>query len=286
VRESRTIEDIILEGDERGMSLLRPHLPQDFATDAAKFVLEHPGKVLILTGFYILSAGATETDGPPGAAVLGEALAALGYEVVFVTDIWSSEVIRALASPGRRVVEFPFTDHDSSTTDARQLIEEESPSLLIAVERAGLTGDRTYRNQRNIDISAYNAKLDYLVEQHPHSVGIGDGGNEIGMGLVAEAIRARREMTISPSVTKTSKLIVATCSNWGAYGLVAALSLLHRTRLLPAFDEIQRYIHLAVEAGAVDSASGLREPRVDGRALDEERTCIEELHELLKRSGC
>ena len=50
----------------RNMTSLRPHLPADFATEAAQLLLDHPGKVLIVTGFYILAAAAPETDGPPG----------------------------------------------------------------------------------------------------------------------------------------------------------------------------------------------------------------------------
>ena len=39
-----------------------------------------------MTGFYILAAEAAETDGPPGAIVIGNALQSIGYEVVYVTD--------------------------------------------------------------------------------------------------------------------------------------------------------------------------------------------------------
>ncbi|MCH9011199.1 MAG: DUF4392 domain-containing protein, partial [Chloroflexi bacterium] len=76
-----TIEDIILDRDRRGISKLRQYLPADFCDQAAGFILEHPGKAIITTGFYILAAGVPETDGPPGAVAIGNALEALGFEV-------------------------------------------------------------------------------------------------------------------------------------------------------------------------------------------------------------
>jgi len=267
------------------MSSLRPCLPNDYVSDAANLVVEHPGKALIVTGFYILAANAPETDGPPGSIVLGQALAKLGFEVAFVTDEWSSDVMNALAPQRQRVIEFPMASHHESATHAQNLLDDERPSLIIGIERAGFTSDGTYRNRKGHDISRYNAKTDYLFKQHPVSIGIGDGGNEIGMGLVADVIQEENDVEATPSVTATTKLIISTCSNWGAYGLVAALSLLIQKYLLPTFDEIQRCIEVAVQAGAVDSSSCRHEPRVDGRSLKEERSCLTELRTLLRRRG-
>ena len=57
-----SIEDIILAQDKRGISALRSHLPSDYCLQTARFVLDHPGPVLIATGFSIPMAQATETD--------------------------------------------------------------------------------------------------------------------------------------------------------------------------------------------------------------------------------
>ena len=72
-----SIEDIILGDDQRGVAALRTHLPKDFCDQAAQCVLDNPGVTVIVTGFYISMAGATETDGLPGALALGRALEAL-----------------------------------------------------------------------------------------------------------------------------------------------------------------------------------------------------------------
>ena len=52
-----SIEDIILSQDKRGMLALRPHLPDDYCSQAAQFIIDHPGGVIIVTGFYVVMAG-------------------------------------------------------------------------------------------------------------------------------------------------------------------------------------------------------------------------------------
>ena len=61
---TQTIEDIILDHDRRGINALRPHVPADFCTQAARYALVHSGPVIIATGFYIMMSDAPETDGP------------------------------------------------------------------------------------------------------------------------------------------------------------------------------------------------------------------------------
>ena len=251
----KSIEDIILQQDIRNMTALRPHLPVGYVTEAAQLVLDNPGKALIATGFYIFVAKAPETDGPPGAAAIGNALKALGYEVAYVTDKWSKKAVEACVD-GDDVIEFPIASHHASADFAQKVIEEHDPSVLISIERAGLTGDGTYRNFRGVDISDFNAKIDHLFDQHPCSVGIGDGGNEIGMGNLKHVIPGLDKLPTNPCVTTTTRLIAASCSNWGGYGLVAALSVLKKKNLLPSVEQEMEWVRETVRAfwpSSVDS---------------------------------
>ena len=56
-----------------------------FCESAASLILDHPGTVLIATGFYIPAGAAPETDGPPGAVALARrvrvALESAGVEL-------------------------------------------------------------------------------------------------------------------------------------------------------------------------------------------------------------
>jgi len=280
-----TIEDIVLDRDKRGIAALRPHLASDYCDRAARVVLDNPGTAMIVTGFYIITAGATETDGPPGAVVIGDALRSIGYEVVYVTDRYTMDVMEGTAGSESRVVDFPIAGVEESRAFAKELLSEVAPSVIIGIERCGLTSEGLYRNMRGVDISQYNAKADYLFESGIPSVGIGDGGNEIGLGNLADIIPTVPSLVRLPCVTTTSELVIASVSNWGGYGLVAALSRAKGKNLLPSIEAEQELVKRNVELGAVDGPSGEAVPMVDGFTLEENSQALRELHDLLSDEG-
>ncbi len=281
----QSIEDLILANDQRGVSELRPHLPADFCNRAAQYILDHPGGALIVTGFYILSAGKPETDGPPGAIAIGNALQALGRRVSYVSDSHATPLLRDWLGDEAEVVDFPIWDAKSSQQAAADILSELKPSLVISIERCGRSKDDKYRNMRAADITAYTARLDYLFESGIPSVGIGDGGNEIGMGNLAAFIPGVDRLPDEPAVTQVDRLVLASVSNWGGYGLVAALSQLVGRNLLPTVEEDARMIRRMVKLGAVDGFSGENKNYVDGFTLEKNGEVLQRLHNLLQNSG-
>ena len=280
-----TIEDIILDRDRRGISRLRPHLPADYASQAAQIILDNPGTAIVVTGFYILDAGFAETDGPPGAVVIGSALNQLGYKVVHVTDRYATEIMDKTGGDYSSVVDFPITDDEASIAFARKLIADLSPSVLVAIERCGLTDEGKYRNMRGRDITDYNARIDHLFHSDVPSVGIGDGGNEIGMGNLAEEVTQVESLVKIPCITETTKLMLASVSNWGGYGLAAALSALSGRNLLPSIEEEQELLRNTVDLGAVDGMSAKQEYKVDGFTVEENSETLQALHDHLASIG-
>lgn len=280
-----SIENIILDRDRRGISSLRVHLPDDFCGQAAGIILQNPGKAIIVTGFYILGAGITETDGPLGAVVIGNALRLIGYEVVYVTDKYTEPVMTALLETGDRVVNFPIADVVASEKFAKQVLVDESPSVLIAIERCGMTDEGRYRNMRGRDISEYNAKTDYLFTDSHVSLGIGDGGNEIGMGNLSMIIPSVPSLVSRPCMTNVTKLVISSVSNWGGYGLVAAMSIRKGKNLLPTVAAEQELLKGAVKAGAVDGMSGKNECKVDGFTMQENSQVVAELRNYIAGEG-
>jgi hypothetical protein len=264
-----SIEEIILSNDQRSISAIRPSLPVDYCMDAALYVLERPGTVLIATGFYILSGDAVETDGPPGAAAIGRALESLGRRVVYVTDAHGTVVVRAAVGPEAEVVEFPFAGPEESDSIAKTMLAEYEPALLIAIERCAPDDCGVYRNHKSVDITAQTAHVDRLFDLHRESVGIGDGGNEVGMGLLEFEISETTGLPNSPAVTQTAKLVIASVSNWGAWGLLTAMSRIERRDLLPSIDTESERIERCVEAGAVDGLSGEHVAKIDGFEMDD-----------------
>ena len=277
----RSIEDIILAKDRRGISTVRSYLPDDFCKRAALLALSRVGPVLIVTGFYIKKAGKPETDGPPGALVLGEALSRLGRDISYVTDEPSLSMMQTLASErGGRVLAFPVNDRAGSEAFAKEILSTLNPSLLISVERCGPTRDGRYLNLRSEDISYATAKLDLLFQHHDSTIGIGDGGNEIGMGNVAHVIPQTVGL-VDPCVTRATELVIAGVSNWGAYGLVAAMSRLTGFKLLPGLDQEMELVERVLALGAVDGISGLAERSVDGFSLTQSQEVLVALHQSL-----
>ncbi|MBI4716732.1 MAG: DUF4392 domain-containing protein [Planctomycetes bacterium] len=226
-------------------------------------------RVAVVSGFFIPEAGAGETDGPPGAKAVGEALTRLGIRVDYLTDERNAPLFRALG------VEPVIPDAD--------YLDHAAPTHLLSIERVGRGADGRYRNMRGQDITSTTAPLDDLFldagRRGLTTIGIGDGGNEIGMGRVfAEALETIKQGSRLATVVATDFCIAAGVSNWGAYGLVGAISVLDGRDLLPnaaqVASELEQLIHVG---GAVDGISLRRECTVDGLPLAETLRILEEV---------
>jgi hypothetical protein len=235
--------------------------------------LRRARRVVITTGF-VVDTGTAETDGPPGAAVLGRAMRTLGVDVSYVTDDVTAPVLAAalktLGEPAE-VMRYP-----PGGAAARDVLARTRPTHLVAVERPGRTQDGAYRNMRGIDVSDWNAPLDEMFLQARAArrrsivtIGVGDGGNEIGMGNVGARLRRAGSLAVRiASIVRVDHLVVAGVSNWGAYGIVAHLGRLTARPLFHTPDDERRLVAACVAAGACDGVTRRREPTVDGLPLD------------------
>lgn len=223
------LEELILGNSRRGMDRIADLLPKDFCAEAGRYVLRWPrGRVLLVTGFYV--AGRGETDGPPGSRLLFHALSRLGFSPLVVTDPFCAAYFSAAGLP------FVTFGPEAGEGELRSLLDEENPVGMIAVERCGRAADGRYINSRGVDIQGRMAPLDglFLSFDGP-TVGVGDGGNEIGMGNLAEGIAKRLDRI--PCAVRTDRLVIATVSNWGALGLCAAMGQLpSEAELLAAYE--------------------------------------------------
>jgi len=281
--KSLSVEDIILSRDRRGVSKLRQYMPENYCDQAARLVLDSPNTAMIATGFYISSASAIETDGPPGAIAIGKALQAIGYEVMYVTDCYAAPVMNSVLGEGFEVIEFPILSDKASREFAQKVLSEVDPSVLISIERCGMTREGLYRNMRDIDMSEHTARLDYLFLDHPKTIGIGDGGNEIGMGNLSSVIPTIDSLVKFPCVTKVNKLVISSVSNWGGYGLAAALSKRVGKDVLISEEQEEALVRHIVDEGAVDGVSGVNEYKIDGFTMRESGEVITELHSFLDK---
>jgi hypothetical protein len=118
---------------------------------AATHLANYGKRAAIVTGFFIPGGDppAAETDGPPGALVLAQALHSVGIETVVVSDVFCFGALAAAAHsagyPGERLVRYPnFSDFGSADSNAVTWRSDffsrgsgKELSHLIAVERVG-----------------------------------------------------------------------------------------------------------------------------------------------------
>ena len=212
---TETIEDIILQHGSRGMDQVREHLKPGYCRRAARLIIENRGKVLIGTGFPV--AGSFESDGPIGAIALYQILSHLNYQPIFVCAPPLSRIL----TKRFETCEIPILTWDKSKPMARKILKKLNPSLVVSVERSGVTQDGRYYNMHAEDISDFTAKYDLFFNYAAcPTIAFGDGGNEIGMGNVETILT---DMGIIPSVTTCDELVISTVSNWGVYGVIALM---------------------------------------------------------------
>lgn len=280
-------------------------------------VRTHRGPVVIATGFPE-GAGVPETDGPVGAALIARALLlGLGIETVILTDEdWVGMMEATCRGAGLAPLPFPVdgvvrplefirpvyirsTPKDLEgcrrVTDA--ILDQTRPSLVISIERPGANDNGLYHGLggRSLDgmVADYDQFFARAKAEGVPFVGIGDGGNELGMGVVAEKLK-----TFSPkakdcgtpgrggvaAAMAADLLIVSNVSNWGATGLIAALSAyLGKPRIFHDGALEKRCIEQCVAFGGVDGMFMGPEPAVDGISGTEWEGLVNTLRNTLDR---
>jgi hypothetical protein len=271
--------------DPGGRGIARLVVPGAMARAARQLVGAE--RVVLLTGFVARPSWAAETDGPSGTVVLGRALRRLGARVAYLADPPVAPLLdaclRALGEP-RDLWAVPAAG-DRALRAARARVAAFAPTHLVAVERPGRARDGGYYNARGGSVAAVNAPLDALFVRRRRGVvtlGVGDGGNEIGMGRVHG--RVARDVPNGGrigSVVRTDHLVVAGTSNWGAWGVTAHLALASGRALLHTPAEEARLLRAMVRAGGVDGLTGARQLSVDGLPLALHQALLGLLRELV-----
>jgi hypothetical protein len=280
----------------------------DFAAACQSFANLKAGNVAIVTGFAIASVDPVraETDGPPGALFLARVLREMGMKVTLVTDRYASLALEAGVSKAGQtrqiqVLEMPMEASDIYIDDFRDRV---GPlTHLISIERVGPShtpqsiisqeeGTRTIlerfrekvsevdydrpHNMRGVDIGEFTSPIHLLFQDRlaEVTIGIGDGGNEIGMGKIAwQTIRDNiPNGATCASRIATDYLLVCGISNWGGYALAHGVSLVRGnsiSRQLFNVDQERELFETMLKAGPfVDGVKGEASMSVDGIDFD------------------
>lgn len=274
--------DHVLALDLNGRGIASFFVPGG-ASRAAR-ALRGARRVLLTTGFCV-GPGLPETDGPPGAAVLGRALRLSGARVRYVVDRSTvaplEAALKALAEPVDLVA------YPDAPEAAAEVLRRERPTHLVAIERPGRNRRGDYLDARGGSVAAWNPPLDglFLERSGATTVAVGDGGNEVGMGKVRARVSRQGPLAARIAcVVSADHLVVAGTSNWGAYAVAAALGSLTGRALLHSAPIERRLIEACVEAGAVDGLTRRAEPTVDGLPLSIHEAIVELLALAATRS--
>jgi len=191
---------------------------------------------------------------------------ALAYWSAFVSAAGTPTHLIALERVGPSHVPESLRAHPGTRPDDVSLFLSEVP-----VERHGRC-----HTMRGLDITSSMRPAHLLFEaarsiRPPvRTIGIGDGGNEIGMGKLPWRV-VRRNIPNGGLVAcrvPADELIVCGVSNWGAYGLAAGvlhLLVVDEDTTLFSVEHERELLRVMVERGPlVDGVTGRAEVSVDG----------------------
>ena len=280
------------------------------------------GTALVTTGSVSrawLSPDLGENDGPSGAAALIRALwfarpatCVLVIEETLIPPMAATltacgvavvnlETTRKASQDGTMACEtilpYPVTDAEGAAA-ATTMLDDLKPDILISTERVGRNENGIYYNMRGRDYGMGRARIDMLFDEgrkrNVPTLAVGDGGNEIGMGLVAEAVKASVPYAAPGdcpcgggigAISSADVLMTAAVSNWGCTAICAAMALrLGDARLIhtPAMEA--RLLEVMTTNGLINSADGVIDPHVDG-IRDTTHVAIAEVVEAITRKA-
>lgn len=271
---------------------------------AAKSLLERvkPRDVVVFcSGFFDPPSMIDEGDGPVGVAHLARSMCALlDITPVFLTEVANMQRMEALAraagldfadlelarlTPFKAVMMPLPIDPELARQEARRSMELLAPSAFIAVEKPAPCPLNRYHTGVGLDVTDIVGKVDAFVEEARRlsilSIGVGDGGNEVGMGQILEKI-----LDVVPTgkvigtPLKTDILVVGAVANWGAYAIEACLAAaLHMPEAIHSLDDERRMVNACASNGLIDPATGVANGWIDGTPP----ICSESILELLRQ---
>lgn len=239
-----------------------------------------------------------ETDGPLGLAavtrMIAEGLRATPVVLTEQKHLDNVEATLVGCGIGIRELEIarqvPFTatvlpfpaDEDEAKRESARLISELEPKAVIAIEKQGPNAAGVTHSATGIPKGPERARIEHLIdaatEQNILTVGVGDNGNEIGYGLIQEAVWKYKQFGRKcqcpcgqglATVVATDVLVVAGTSNWGAYGIEACIAaVLGKPELIHSRQSEELMLMENVRHGGVDASTRRQIPQVDGTSLE------------------
>ncbi|MFT4065057.1 glutamate cyclase domain-containing protein [Paraburkholderia sp.] len=245
-----------------------------------------------------ISPAIGENDGPAGLAAVVRALslAKKALCITFVEETLVETTSAILTTAGLTVLPYeqaviarddgslavvcvePFPVEDQAARDvSKTLLDRYAPALFFSTERVGRNVDGIYCSMRGIDYGMGRARIDFLFDEaiarQIPTVAVGDGGNEIGMGVVMEAVQKHVKFGDKRpdgsagigAVTGADVLVTAACSNWGCYAIAGAFAARQRNASLAHTPVLEAaLLRRGVDVGLINSVANIVDANVDG----------------------
>ena len=215
-------------------------------------------------------------------------------EAVGLRSVLDAQELRA--TQGAVMARFFTKNAHEACSMADALISEAHPDAVISIECPGANARGVYHNARGFDVSDLEAKQDALFdricEMGALNIAIGDLGNEIGMGAIASDLEKHVPYARKGACqcgcgggiaarTSADNLITATTSDWGCYGMIAALAYLMGDAQIMHDTQIeQKALTAGAEAGLIDMY-GEHIPAIDGFSLELNLSVVGMMRELV-----
>jgi hypothetical protein len=211
-------------------------------------------------------------------------------------NVIDEKIGKAIVKHTAIVGSFPL-EIKAAEEKAKIILDENKPSLVMAIEKAGRNSKGEYHTMRGLNVSSLHAKVEPLIEEARKrgilTIGIGDGGNEVGMGNIKEVVEKfvpYAQMCQCPckggiaAESKVDILVTAAISNWGAYGIEACIAhITGKPEALHTQQQESSMLQYAIKAGAIDGVTGRNEPSVDGVPGPIHPTIISILEALIRK---
>jgi len=283
-------------------SAAREYTKEPLTTNAAKKLvdtLKEGDLVYIMTGFVLLPFKKAEMDGIVSSMLLARSLVkAFNVKPVIICPEDNMVAVKNLASVVGlhlydnidELKEYPISmaaiaftkDKKQAAKQADEIIAKGLPSAVISIECPGANSVGTYHNAVGLDVSSLEAKQDILFtklqDKGVLNIAIGDLGNEMGMGTIKEhleeyipyAAKGKCNCGCNGGIavaTKADNIITATVSDWGCYGLIAAIAYLKKDLEILHTKEMEEEVMVVASRSGMIDMYGWLVPAIDGFGL-------------------
>ena len=285
--------------------------------NAAKRLAEAVGSddiVYIMTGFVLRPYKKAEMDGIVSSVLLARALVkAFDAKPVIICPTDNYHAVKALSAcvglhlfeDMTELLEIPasmgvitFTKNKSEAEkEAERIIKTAPPKAVVSIEAPGENARGVYHNAVGLEVTELEAKMDVLFEKLQKlgilNIAIGDLGNEIGMGAIAETLEKYIPYASEGGCkcgcgggiavrTKADNLITATVSDWGCYAMIAALAYLKEDIDIMHTAELEKEAMICASRSGMIDMYGWLIPAIDGFGIEINASIVSLMRETVK----